>query len=93
MLLVLQTPCIRATENVATIIENQTAPFSGYLVKERTFRSMLLDLKEKNILRSELQICLENKSEPELATKPEWFAMGAVLGFVAGASLVYAVSK
>jgi hypothetical protein len=87
----LQTPFIQATENVATITEGQLAPFSGYLTKEKAFRSMLSDIQAKNSLKSELQICLENKSDPSEFGKTEWFAVGLIAGLLTSTLLIHAL--
>jgi len=84
-------------QNVQIISEDDHAKFSGYLVSEPVFRSMLKDIKEKDLTKSQLQLCLERneKIDPKII---EWsnidmLAIGFASGFFVTGSLIYLIKK
>lgn len=60
------------------------APFRGVLVPESTYRRMWVDIKERDLLKSELQVCLDHRTQYDDVSESTWLGMGFLAGLLSG---------
>lgn len=62
--------------------QDNPAPFRGVLVPPETFKRMWIDIKERDMLKSELQVCLDNKTQYQETSAGTWLTMGIGAGLM-----------
>lgn len=63
--------------------KNDVAKFKGVLVPELVYKEMHVDIFQKQYLKTELDICLQDKKELEGVNKYNFFIAGAFIGVLA----------
>jgi hypothetical protein len=86
----MSTSYTRAQE--ATILnQNDQAPFRGTLIPESTLSQMMLDIREKKHLSSQLQQCLDAEPVSVDNNQFEWGLSGFGFGILTSIVLVYSL--
>lgn len=58
------------------------APYNGVLVPDLTYKKMHVDIFQKDLYKSELELCLETRYRDNDQDKHLWFASGLVGGLI-----------